>query len=288
METFTIERHVFDRADPRLGRHVEHDSRSRAYAFRGPDKPSLQSVRHERHIPVLDQGDLGSCTGNAATGAVATGRNFVGAVTSASLDEAFAVDLYHAATTLDNVPGTYPPDDTGSTGLAVAKACKQAGLISGYQHTFTLQDALAALQIGPVIVGTEWHEDQFTPDPDGRMHITGAVAGGHEYVVDEIDVENQRVWITNSWGTSWGVQGRAYYTWADFGTLLAADGDVVLFTPVTAPAPPPQPPTPPVSADPAGDALWAATAGWTRARHTGDNAKAAKAVLTWATATGRS
>jgi hypothetical protein len=227
-----------------LGRHVEHDPRSRQFAFRAPAPPA-QSVRHYRNIPVLDQGQLGSCTGNAAAGAVGTGRNWVGPVKALTLDEPFAVKLYSTATTLDDVAGTYPPDDTGSSGLAVAKACQRAGLISGYQHTFTLADALAALEVGPIIVGSNWHQAMFDPAPDGRLTVSGAVPGGHEYVVDEIDVERQRVWLTNSWGPDWGLQGRAWLSWADFGRLLAADGDVVLFTPVTMPAPTPTPaPTP--------------------------------------------
>jgi hypothetical protein len=230
-----------------LGRHVEHDPQSRRFAFRAA-AASLQSVRHPRHIPVLDQGQLGSCTGNAAAGALGTGRNYVGKVTGEPLDETFALGLYATATELDNVPGTWPPDDTGSTGVAVAKACQRAGLISGYQHTFSLADALAALQVGPIIVGTNWYEAQFEPAGDGRLTVAGGLAGGHEYVVDEIDVEQQRVWLTNSWGASWGVQGRAYYTWADFGALLAQNGDVVLFTPVTLPAPTPAPPPTPGAA----------------------------------------
>lgn len=288
MDTITIARRIYEPTDRRLGRHVEHDSRSRAYAFHARAGAVLHSVRHERHIPVLDQGNLGSCTGNAATGALGTGRNYVGKVTEQTLDENFAVSAYHLATTLDNVPGTYPPNDTGSTGLAVSKAVQGLGLISGYQHTFTATDAYAALQIGPVIVGTNWYNSQFDTDPDGRCRVgSGGIAGGHEYVVDQIDIENSRVWFTNSWGTSWGLAGRAYYTFADFQRLLDEDGDCCLFVPLTQPAPPPQPPTPPVSTDPAGDALWAATDEWAHARHTGSNARAAKSVLAWAKATGR-
>jgi hypothetical protein len=51
----------------RLGRHVGHDPRSRAYAVSEDLLPgSYASAVHQVRIPVLDQGDLGSCTGNAA------------------------------------------------------------------------------------------------------------------------------------------------------------------------------------------------------------------------------
>ncbi len=256
--------------DARLGRHVRHDPRSRAFAFPTAGL-TLKSVRHTRRIPVLDQGQIGSCTGNADIGALGTDPFFsvvagadgvhrafsrraeVG--TAYTLDEAGAVALYGDATRADDYPGQYPPDDTGSDGLTIAKVLKAAGEIAGYQHTFSLQDALLALTVTPFITGTVWTNDMFEPDPDGRVHPTGAVAGGHEYVADEIDVERQRVWFTNSWGTGFGVQGRFWMTWDDYGTLLADQGDVTIFTPLTQPAPVPTP-TPP-NADPA-DVVFAA------------------------------
>lgn len=43
-----------------LGRLIEHDERSRRYAF-DASKVKLALVHHERRVPVLDQGSLGSC-----------------------------------------------------------------------------------------------------------------------------------------------------------------------------------------------------------------------------------
>jgi hypothetical protein len=288
VDTFTIEQYRFQPTDRRLGRHVEHDERSLSFAFRAAPAAPLVSVRHERHIPVLDQGQLGSCTANAGIGAAATGRNFVGSVVSqlggrdAGALESLAVDIYSEETRVDSFPGTYPPDDTGSSGLAAAKVLKSRGLISGYEHPFGLSPALAALAVGPTIIGINWYESMFEPASDGRLTISGKVAGGHEIALDELVVEQQRVWLTNSWGESWGIEGRAYLTWADYGRLLKEDGDVVLFTPITDTPPQPKP-----STDPAGDALWTATRDWAGQRHTGSNARAAQAVGAWAKATGR-
>jgi hypothetical protein len=50
---------------PLLGRHIHHDSRSWDYALQ-PKAIPIVSVRHEQAIGVLDQGQVGSCTGNAA------------------------------------------------------------------------------------------------------------------------------------------------------------------------------------------------------------------------------
>lgn len=236
----------------RLGRHVRHDPRSLAYLYPAHEVTGLASVRHERHIPVLDQGDLGSCTGNAAEGACGTAMLYDAIPASlatrptgdADGDETQAVALYSAATRLDSYRGTYPPTDTGSDGLSVAKATKAAGLISGYTHATSLDAALKALSQQPVITGVNWYEGMDTPDTDGLVRVTGQVRGGHEFVLDELDVEGKRVGFTNSWGTGWGLDGRAYIGWDDFGRLLDEQGDVTAFTPLSQPAPTPTPPTP--------------------------------------------
>jgi hypothetical protein len=253
-------------SDPRLGRHVRHDPRSWSFAFGAVDISTLSSVRHQSQIPTLDQGKLGSCTGNAATKCLSYqpfwGEPAVEAAlgNDATADEAYAVDVYKDATHLDDYPGVYPPTDTGSDGLSVAKVLKSRSLISGYQHAFSLEALLTALAQQPVIVGTEWRQDMFHPAADGRQKITGKVAGGHEYCLDELDVEHQRVWMQNSWGDSWGVQGRAFFTWDDMRTLLGASGDCTIFAPLASP-----PPTPPPS-DPQAEFVAAART-WLSFRH---------------------
>jgi hypothetical protein len=228
----------------RLGRHVNHDPRSRAYAFRAPRSATYPAVKHARHIPVFDQGDLGSCTGNAAVGCTGTGSFYApleGARLGFTWDEAGAVACYEAATAIDPYPGTYPPDDTGSDGTSVATALKNAGMISGYTHALTFDAAMAALQAGPVIFGLDWYENMFTPGADGTLKVAGSLAGGHEIVLDEWDPNTARVGLTNSWASDWGLGGRAYIQLADFKKLLARDGDVTVLVPLTAPAPTPTP-----------------------------------------------
>ena len=55
-----------------LGRHVNHDPQSRAFAHQ-PSSTVLQSKVWARHFPVLHQ-SVGACTGNAMLGAVYTGK----------------------------------------------------------------------------------------------------------------------------------------------------------------------------------------------------------------------
>ena len=226
---------------------MRHDPRSWSYAFTAGDISTLSSARHLSKIPTLDQGQLGSCTGNAATKCLSYdpfwGEPEVQQVLGSdeAADERYAVGVYSDATKLDDYPGTYPPQDTGSDGLSVAKVLKSRGVISGYQHAFSLEALVSALAEQPVIVGTPWHQDMFHPAADGKQKITGAVAGGHEYCLDELDVENQRIWMQNSWGEQWGVQGRAYFTYDDMRSLLADSGDCTIFAPLDSPPPPPPP-----------------------------------------------
>jgi hypothetical protein len=235
----------------RLGRHVRHDPRSLRYQVAARSLGTLKSVRHARRIPVLDQGDLGSCTGNAAEGVLGTSPFFEAIPNGApgrptadsAADEKQAVALYSAATALDDYDGTYPPVDTGSDGLSVAKACLKAGLISGYQHATSLEAALTALAADPVITGSNWYDSFDQPASNGLIKISkrASVRGGHEYELEELDVENRLVWLTNSWSTAWGAGGRACIGWDDFGRLLSEQGDVTVFAPVNEPAPQPTP-----------------------------------------------
>jgi len=268
----TIRSRIIPSTDPRLGRHVLHDSESRRYAF-DTSGLSVQSVVHTRHIPILDQGQVGSCTGNAGIGDM--GTDPFSPTGGYALNESGAVKLYSDAENIDG-DGPYPPNDNGSTGLSIAKALKNAGMISGYQHTFSLEDALKAASATPWIAGYNWYEGMFSPEPDGRVRLTGSLAGGHETLCREIDAPNQRVWMDNSWGEGWGVAGRFYITFADFGTLLSRQGDVTILLPLSAPAPIPTP-TP---GDP--DATLAAVGKpWAAKRHWGGNKVMATATNVW-------
>lgn len=263
-----------------LGRSVNHDPRSRQFAFRASPRAQLTAVRHARQVPVFDQGNLGSCTGNAAVGCMTTGQ-FFATVNAADADwleplnEDAAVHCYSEATKIDPWSGAYPPEDTGSDGLSVAKVLKSAGAITGYQHAFTLNDALAALMDRPLITGVYWLDDMFDPSPEGLVSPTGAIAGGHEFVVDEYDPVRGWVGFTNSWSPYWGVAGRFFMEAEKYGALLARDGDVTIFEPVMEPAPTPAPGVDVASA--ADRKLWSALESY--ATHTGWFGTARRAAL---------
>lgn len=213
-----------------LGRHVEHDPRSRSFGLVAAAVP-LRNVHHRRYGGPLDQGDLGSCTGNAVAGAVNTSP--LHTPKKRLLRESDAVAIYTLATTLDAFAGEYPPTDTGSSGLAAAKAARQLGHISAYRHAFGIDEALQALMVAPVITGVDWYESFDRPDARGRIEIAGQVRGGHEFEV--LGYEHRSgsagdaiVFCVNSWGLGYGRRGRFTMTVSTWAALLAAQGDVTV------------------------------------------------------------
>lgn len=215
----------------RLGRHVEHDERSRAYSFGGVVVAGSPRTVHHRHYgTVLDQDGLGSCTGNAVVQAINTSP--LHHLHTHLLHEQEAVDLYSLATYLDPWEGEYPPNDTGSSGLAAAKAAQQKGYITSYQHAFSMEQAIAALQLGPVITGVNWYEGFDHPLQSGLVTIEGQVRGGHEFVIvgyePGLKVTEGLVFAINSWGPHWGKQGRFFFSVETWQHLLDEDGDVTI------------------------------------------------------------
>lgn len=210
----------------RLGRHREHDARSRSFAVPEPAALPTVTYRWARRSPILDQGSVGSCTGNAMAGAIGTDTE--GRYGAYNVDEALALELYSLATELDRVPGIYPPDDVGSSGLAVAKAARNLGKITGYRHAFSVRAAAAALRTGPVIVGMLWLTGCDTPDESGLIRYEGDVRGGHEVLLRGWDADRQLFEFDNSWGPLWGSAGSFHISAADFTHALKQGGDVTV------------------------------------------------------------
>ncbi len=143
------------------------------------------------------------------------------------LTEGDALNLYARATHLDHVRGSFPIEDTGSSGLAAMKAAQQLGYVKGYGHAFGLQEALEALVVGPVITGVSWYASFDKPKrSDGTITKAGHPSGGHEFLVIGLDVERQMVRACNSWGTDWGDSGYFQFSFEVWDQLLHLHGDV--------------------------------------------------------------
>jgi hypothetical protein len=207
----------------RLGRTLWHDSKSLQYPAR---TTAIKTVKHRHYGPVLDQGNLGSCTGNSISQVLNTAHAHK---TGHKLyTEKDAINFYHRGTLVDEFTGDYPPDDSGSSGNGVCLAALQDGVLASYDHAFGIDHALGALSLQPVMIGINWYNSMFDPDSNGFLTIANGIAGGHEPCLVGINLKGEFVWLLNSWGASWALKGFAKLRFADLDRLLQEDGDVTV------------------------------------------------------------
>lgn len=205
----------------RLGRKQNHDPRSLAYL--APASTEHRPVRHRLYGPVLNQGNLGSCVGNALSHAL----NSKGShrVPSHLLKEDDAVELYYKATAIDPFPGQMPQEDTGTDVNSACHVARDKGLLVSWSHVFGLDHFLGSLQLSGLLLGITWDQSMFDPDADGFVHPDGNGVGGHEIFVYGDNPDRQYVEILNSWGTGWAKKGRFKMTYADLEAKLKDGGD---------------------------------------------------------------
>lgn len=174
------------------------------------------------NAPVLDQGKIGSCTGNAVTQFLNTDYAMGISGRKSYLTEDDAVQIYTIATQIDDYPGAYPQSDTGSDGNAACEAAIKLGYLSQYRTVGNdLIGVLAVLRTQPVIVGCNWLSGMFQPDANGVVDATGDMSGGHEFLLLGFDPGKELICALNSWSASWGVNGRFFIRFKDLPTLMA-------------------------------------------------------------------
>lgn len=229
-----------------LGRRIEHDERSRGFAF--PKKlPDIGvSVLHRMDADHVDQFYLSACVGFH-------GANFLNTRYARHSRAQFNVKVkrvrnqylrylnnndgianYSGATKWDDFPGEYPPDDDGSSGLGLAKYWMDLGVIKGYQWAFGFEHFLAALQKQPVGIGTWWYEGMTYPDAKGFAHPTGMRQGGHQYLASGISwggrytmASKRKIRFENSWGENTEFP-TFFMSWEQTEFLIEDQGDVLV------------------------------------------------------------
>lgn len=204
---------------PSLGRRPEFDEKSRNYPIRAlvGDSPELFTKIWECEA-WLDQGVEGACVG------FSWAHELIAEPEHVPVGEAYARMIYREAQKVDEWPGE---DYEGTSVLAGVKIVKQLGWIEEYRWGFSTNDVLGAIaNIGPVVLGTNWYEGMWDTDDNGYIHPTGSLAGGHAILISGYDHERQAVLLHNSWGPSWGVNGRAWVSVSDLEFLLSQRGEI--------------------------------------------------------------
>lgn len=185
-----------------LGRQLVHDPRSKAFPTRvAIDKSKWITKTVRIYDPSKNPNQChGECTGCAKSMEMnAVGNRVMGVVFN--MDGAHK--FYGLATKLDPWEDEWPPTDTGSSGLAAAKAAQQLGVGGEYRHVFGGADEVVQLiQEGRVVnVGTWWYADMFYPTTKGIIAPTGNQVGGHQYIARGYNVKLDMVMIRCWWGT---------------------------------------------------------------------------------------
>jgi hypothetical protein len=136
--------------------------------------------------------------------------------------------IYESAQKLDEWPGE---NYAGTSVRAGAKFLQSKKLISKYYWTYDVNTLInTVLNLGPVVVGTNWYYNMFFPDKLGNIKVGGYLSGGHAYVINGVNTINKTFRIKNSWGRSWGDKGHAYISFNDMTRLMREYGEICIAT----------------------------------------------------------
>ena len=204
-----------------------------------PDKVDL---REEANVPVLDQGNIGSCVDNA----------LVTCMGHVAADQGCGTPLYSRLFAYGNARGWTPSDD-GSTLRDAIKGVDRFGIPLeamwpydtarwqerppqevwdaalhrheiGYYRLLTHESMLMSLARDrkPFLFGAAIF-DSFHPDADHAIPMPkpgDRSWGGHAMTVMGYDKARQAFLVRNSWGTGWGDEG---HCWMPFAYLHPPD-----------------------------------------------------------------
>lgn len=134
--------------------------------------------------------------------------------------------IYSNAQKLDEWSGE---NYDGTSVRGGVKYLKSINKVSSYYWAFDLQSLITTvLNLGPVVVGTNWYEGMFYPNTRGIIRATGRLAGGHAYVINGVDTKTKMFRLKNSWGRLWGQKGHAYISFKDMERLIREQGEICL------------------------------------------------------------
>lgn len=188
----------------------------------------------DKNDQVEDQGQIGSCTGNSSTTALEitlktklqysrlmayyNGRMIEGTTTSDAgayiRDVVKGIQKYGVA---EEPVWPYVANKfaTKPTAAAYTNAKKVIPLIKSYERLSTLDNVKTALVAGlPIVFGFSVPEYFMSPEvaKTGWVRLPTAadkIVGGHAVCAVGYDerVPEPFIWVRNSWGTSWGLNG---------------------------------------------------------------------------------
>jgi hypothetical protein len=120
-------------------------------------------------------------------------------------------------------------DYDGTSVRAGAQYLRNQGLLDRFYWAHSVNEiSRALLEVGPVVVGTDWMMDMFIVNNAGWITATGESAGGHAYLLDGVNTRHKFFRIKNTWGRTWGKQGFARISFDDMDKLLSNYGEACI------------------------------------------------------------
>jgi hypothetical protein len=213
---------IVDHKYPVLGRNKVHDPLSKGFPMGATiNRDSWVTKLNRIYDPPTNPNQChGECTGcSNAMMLNSAGNRVVGQI----LGMDYAHKVYTGASLIDPFDGSWPPTDTGSSGLAAAKTAQKLGKGAGYRWLFGGADeVIQTVMSGRVVsVGTWWHEGMMRRDDKLRIFPTGPRVGGHQYVVRGYDKPMDAA-VIRCW---WGTYRDAYLSRTVLDELLRDGGD---------------------------------------------------------------
>jgi len=216
--------------DHGLGRRYAYDGRDKLYSVAARLRPLELSERLYRYWNPAgwwgDQGYLPHCVAFAWTHWLEDGP-----VTQPGPAPVInPAVLYAEAQRIDEWEGE---DYDGTSVRAGAKCLKKAGFVSEYRWATSLEQVVQTLlELGPMVVGTNWYRGMSEPDDAGFMSVDGPNDGGHAWLLNGVNVKKGVIRMKNSWGRNWGNNGMAFVSLEDMARLIAEDGEACIATEV--------------------------------------------------------
>jgi hypothetical protein len=216
----------------KLGRlPLPRDDRDFRLADILPDR-GLATYKYWYRSLVLNQGNTGTCEGNAWTGWLADGpitHPSITALKDATAGEEYARQLYVEATGDTSL-------QEGAYTRQLLKVLVGRGLIGAYHAAASVDEIITTLlRVGPVCFGCDWYSSMDTVvNQYDNSYIfvdeASGVRGGHEFILDGINLSPGSglpyVRMHNSWGVGWAHEGTARITLDDLRKLFVGDAFV--------------------------------------------------------------
>lgn len=212
--------------DSGFGALQAEDPRDRNYPVRAllAKRPGRRPT--SKHWPLfadpLDQGPYGTCVGHAF-------EHWLMAAPIVKKDagaEPTALTLYRESCQADEWAENDGGDLTFGTSVrACAKILQRRGNIVEYRWAEAMQDVIDFLLFdGPMVFAMNWHAGMMTPDENGIIYPSGPVLGRHAIIGPGVNTQQGLIYLVNSWGPTWGENGRCKIRISDLETLIFGYG----------------------------------------------------------------